>query len=122
MFGEKMSDNKTIEKDIAQIKTIPAAKTLIETGLLFEINRRVLHPFGLALVVSIDNETKEQTLSQVLLDSRDDIEGLEFDKEALISGTEKFGRFMDNEGREKYIARLKKFGYVIQNVLDEEEE
>ncbi len=35
------------------------AKLLIKTGLLFEINRRVLHPFGLAMEVIVVDKAEE---------------------------------------------------------------
>lgn len=103
------------EKDGSVMKTKNAARTLLDTGLLFEINRRVLHPFGLALVVNIDLETKEEKIMQVLQDNTDDPEGLIFDEETLASGSKKFQRFMDEEGKTKFLARLKGLGYVIQD-------
>lgn len=31
-------------------------KELLDSGIIFEINRRVLHPLGLALAVEVDDE------------------------------------------------------------------
>lgn len=56
-------------------------------GFLQELNRRFLHPLGLALYIAIDDETGEETLGGIW-DYRDDPEGLFFG-EADIKGREK---------------------------------
>jgi hypothetical protein len=57
-------------------------KFLVDSGLLFEINRRVLHPFGLALAIEFpDNESAAKLAAESenagfrLWDNRDDFEG-----------------------------------------------
>lgn len=59
-----------------------AAKFLLEAGLLGEINRKVLHPLGLALIVkeNLDGTCK---FSNELLDCRDDFEGISFPESSL---------------------------------------
>jgi hypothetical protein len=49
------------------------AEFLMTTGLLFEINRRVLHPLGLALEISLDDETGESRIGGIW-DYREDPE------------------------------------------------
>jgi hypothetical protein len=51
------------------------AKFLLDTGLLGEINRLVLHPRGMALAVNIA-EDGTTTFSDELFDHRDDPEGM----------------------------------------------
>jgi hypothetical protein len=59
------------------MKTFPeAAKFLLETGLLAEINRVVLHPRGLALAVYVHDETDFVTFTNRLYDNREDPEGI----------------------------------------------
>ena len=60
-----------------QVKRI-SAKEFQELGYLQEVNRRFLHPLGLALEVIRDDESGEVSFGGVW-DSRDDIEGIIFD-------------------------------------------
>lgn len=63
--------------------TIPAAEAaqlLLDSGLLGEINRAVLHPRGLALAVQMDDNDRAVGFSG-LVDCRDDPEGIWFDAE-----------------------------------------
>lgn len=69
------------------MKRLPAAKTLVESGLLFEINRRVLHPRGLALEV-IEQDDGTHVMSQELQDWRDE-GGIEFGPESIERGEKK---------------------------------
>jgi hypothetical protein len=69
------------------MKTIPAAKFLVDSGLLFEINRKVMHPRGLALEVILDDQ-KELKMSQELQDWRDE-GGIEFGEESIERGEKK---------------------------------
>ena len=41
-----------------RVKLFP--RYLVDNGLIFEINRRVLHPLGLALVVDIDGKDRRK--------------------------------------------------------------
>lgn len=77
-------------------------------GLLHEINRRVLHPLGLGIEVSMDKDTGEEMFGGVH-DFRDDPEGMlfgELDKEkmATVAAIE----------AEKHPVREKVLGFVIQ--------
>jgi len=84
------------------------AKELKESGLLQEINRRFLHPIGLALAVSVDDETGEYDIAG-LWDYRDDPEGIVFDgfDHELA---EQVGDFIDDKHR----TRKELLGYVVQ--------
>ncbi len=89
------------------------AKFLLDSGLLFEINRRVLHPLGLALVVIYDEETDTATLSQELWEV-DDPEGIIFDDDLLVPAEARLKAYMDKEGDAKHLQRKKTLGYVVQ--------
>jgi hypothetical protein len=53
-----------------------------ELGLLHEINRRLLHPLGLALAVGVEKKKAPQHSFHVRIwDCRDDPEGTIFDEE-----------------------------------------
>lgn len=93
------------------------AKFLYETGLLFEINREVLHPLGLALETVVNEETGEVEMG-CLQDFRADPEGVVFDDAALKEGTAKILKFMREEGQERIASRKKGLGYVIQPLPD----
>ncbi len=83
-----------------------------ELGLLQEINRRVLHPCGLAIEVVIDTETGEETFGGVW-DFRDDIEGLIYRDEDLDANkVESVEALLGS----KKLVRFERFGYVIQPI------
>ena len=95
--------------------TIPeAARFLHERGLLFEINRAVLHPLGLALSAKTD-DAGTVTGFGPLIDYRDDPEGMLFSDRQFEGGMERLakGRAECNAD-EKAAVRLERFGSVIQ--------
>lgn len=89
---------------------------LLQSGLLFEINRTVLHPLGLALEVQMDPE-KGATIER-LWDCRDDEEGLIYEKGTFIHGATKYGAYMTTQGAKAIVARKKALGYVVQTAQD----
>jgi len=88
-------------------------KEVLEWGLLFEINRKVLHPLGLALAVEIDDEGNYSFSSEVW-DCRDDPEGVVFSDESFYSGVDKLEKMFRDWGEDKLEERLKELGYVVQ--------
>jgi len=83
-----------------------------ELGLLQEINRRVLHPCGLAIEVVVDTETGEETLGGVW-DFRDDPEGLIYRDEDLdVNKVASVEALVSS----KKLVRFERFGYVIQPI------
>lgn len=91
----------------------------IDAGLLHEINRRLLHPMGLALAVTVDEETGEGVLEDAnaaavaIWDYRDDPEGMVFADEALDpEKARRVRRMFDAAAGE----REKLLGYVVQPV------
>lgn len=80
-------------------------------GYLHEVNRRVLHPLGLALAVSLREDGSGYLLG--VYDARDDLEGFYFDEEAL--DPEKARRVADELAR-RAPERISAVGYVVQPV------
>ena len=97
----------------AKIGTMPVAE-FRRLGYLQELNRNYLHPLGIALSVSID-ENGDETFDEIW-DYRTDPEGLIYaddllDEEALERAdyvTMKFNELASN--------RLKHLGYIIQPI------
>jgi hypothetical protein len=85
-------------------------KDFREIGYLQELNRRFLHPLGLALEVVVDNETGEETLGGIW-DYRDDPEGMIFDEIDEVKAAD-IQRLWDIKGE----IRQAKFGWVIQPI------
>jgi hypothetical protein len=85
---------------------------LVGTGLLFEINRIILHPIGLALAVVLPCEGKVGAIE--LLDGRDDKEGFYFDEIGYRLGDDKMKSYMEKQGDEAIQARFDVLGFVIQ--------
>lgn len=90
------------------------AKFLLDSGLLFELNRTIFHPFGLALEVIIDDETGEVIGFGGIWDYREDPEGMLYGEEELKSGFKKFYKFMNEFGFEKMKERIDAIGYLFQ--------
>lgn len=97
---------------MAKNKTIPAAEFLYNSGLLFEINRLLLHPLGLALQVELDEQGKIKPLRSIQ-DFRDDPIGLIFPDEAMVAGQEKLASFIQSVKKPLTI-REKMLGYIVQ--------
>ena len=87
-------------------------KEFRELGFIQEINRRLLHPCGLALEVIIDTETGDTSLGGVW-DFRDDPEGMAFGPDVLT--VEKY-KSVEDLCHSKGEVRNENFGWVIQPV------
>ena len=96
------------------------AKLLYESGLLFELNRRVLHPFGLALsvVVSEENEAGDVEVALGGVFESSDEEGIIFADDVYREGIERFERFLQERGEKKLRLRFRRLGYVMQGPPD----
>lgn len=89
-------------------------KFLVDNGLIFEINRKVLHPLGLAMVVDVDRNNKRKLAITALLETEDQ-EGFLYDEEAYNVGMEKLQKFLSKEGQARLDARLAKYGFAEQD-------
>lgn len=93
---------------------------LRKSGLLFEINRQVLHPLGLALAVELPEQPEEDSDLGIIhiVDCTDDPEGLVYDTQSFFSGVEKYNQYMDKEGDARLASRFDELGFYIQNIPD----
>jgi len=92
-----------------------AARYLYKTGLLFELNRKVLHPLGLALSVNVDEETDEVLGFAGLWDSTADPEGLRFTPGSFNEGLDRLAKYLVDINIGKVLEqRRATLGYIIQ--------
>ena len=87
------------------------AKLLRESGLLFEVNRRVLHPLGYALAITMDGSA---ALEFTLLDNTADPEGMCFEEELFKEALTRFRAWMNKVGNVRVEVRKQALGYVVQ--------
>ena len=101
-----------------RIKYLPDPMTfLLDSGLLFEINRRILHPYGLSMTKCPSKKPLDPALCAALRiwDNREEEAGLSMPTEAFQKGAAKSSIMAETfrcVGR--FEARRKNFGYVIQ--------
>lgn len=93
-------------------------KEFREKGYLQEVNRRFLHPLGLALEVIVDGDGSEILGS--IWDYRDDKEGIYYDyknsdEERIYKAIEK-KKFIDNEFKIREKDRQEKLGFDIEPI------
>jgi hypothetical protein len=112
-----------------KISKLPGAKFLLDSGLLFEINRSILHPFGLAIEVIIDDSIpvteslgldEEPVVKDPIIrigdvwDFRTEPGGMQFADESYAEGLIKFTKFMQEFGSAKLAQRKQLLGYIKQ--------
>lgn len=85
---------------------------LLDSGLLFEINRKILHPLGMALEAVVEDDG----LSRIggLWDYRSDPEGILYDDTTFAEGRGKFDLFMASFGQRKLAERQVACGFIVQ--------
>lgn len=93
------------------------ATFLLESGLFFEINRQVLHPFGLSIELAAENEGQPNGAFRIV-DARDEAEGVVYGPEAFADGFEKLNLFLEEFGIEKMDERREELGYAVQEHPD----
>lgn len=93
-----------------------------EAGFLQELNRQFLHPLGLALEVTVDDETGEERLGGIW-DYRDDPHGMIYDlANPEFSSEDRIQRFRERAvtiaqmWMDKKSLRMKKFGFMIEPI------
>jgi hypothetical protein len=87
------------------------APFLVDNGILFEINRQVLHPLGLELHFHLSEDGGLAGIE--LADNRGSPEPIYFSPEGFEEGREKFQRYMDEAGR-RNMKKRRQLGMVIQ--------
>ena len=93
---------------------------MVDNGLLFEINRKVLHPLGLALIIDVDYNNRRKLAITGLIET-DDPEGFIFDEETFELGMEKFSKYMKRIGDKRLESRQEKFGFEEEEIANVEE-
>lgn len=88
-----------------------------EFGYLQELNRRFLHPLGLALEVEIADDGTERLGG--VWDYRDDAEGIRYDGDYAGLLTEKATR-VNAEWTAREHARIAALGYMVQPISGNE--
>jgi len=99
-----------------EIPNIPnPTEFLCDTGLLFEINRQIMHPLGLALSIVVSDEPLGgQVPTFSIQDFRDDPEGVLFDPDVFGEAEEKLARFMETNA-ERLRIRQENLGFLFQS-------
>ena len=90
---------------------------LKSSGLLFEVNRRVLHPLGLALEV-LPEEPGEDAARFRLWDCRRDPSGAIFTDDEFLDGLALLTEYMNATGARRLLARQTCLGFRVQGELD----
>lgn len=91
-----------------------------ESGYLQEVNRRFLHPLGLALSVLADTDEKDNMIMTLheILDHRDDPCGIYYDltnsDEERRNRFKKNMEFIDEQWEIRGKLRRKELGYVVE--------
>ena len=93
-------------------------KEFRKLGFIQEINRRLLHPCGLALEVIVNQEDGTETLGGIW-DYRDDPEGIYFGDEAQLSRAK--AQAVTDLFNSKLAQRREIFGHIIQPVPEKKE-
>lgn len=100
---------------MADIKHIDI-KEFRELGLVAEINRRFLHPLGMALEVQVDDDTGAESLGGVW-DYREDAEGIYYDGDAeYMADIAAKAQRTEQVWADREPARVKALGYMVQPV------
>lgn len=90
-------------------------KELLDSGLLFELNRKVLHPFGYALALKWEEGSDmDGEPDGFHLYKTDDRDGITFSTDFFLEGEEKLRRYMEAEGDSKLSARRMLLGFIEQ--------
>jgi len=97
-----------------EVKRIPISE-FRRLGYLQELNRRFLHPLGLA-IESVINEDGSESLGGVW-DYRDDPEGMLFNLDLIdTTGASERAQRIDEEIESKRIARINACGAIVQPI------
>lgn len=92
------------------IKAISVAE-FREHGYLQELNRRFLHPLGLALSVEVDEDTGEESFGEIW-DYRDDPEGMLY-AGGYGADAEKYEQ-IEHEWAARKGPRVERVGFMVQ--------
>lgn len=92
---------------------------LVDNGLIFEINRKVLHPLGLTLVIDVHPDNHKWLAIEGLYKVDDgDEEGFTFGEESYRVGSERYELFLHKEGQKMLDSRKQSLGYIVQEIQE----
>jgi hypothetical protein len=98
---------------VPKLEQVSAGKYLLDNGLLFEINRTILHPIGMALSV-LKNERGEYILSDALVDCSETPTGLVHESTAFVHGRSKYRKFTNSTASRRRKLRHQLLGFTVQ--------
>lgn len=108
---------------IDPMRVIGPTKLMIDKGLVFEINRQILHPLGYSLMARVadaDDPVGQKMMAEAdycmftILDiAPTDPEGMIYSQELLDYKTNAFNDFTE-ECAERIAGRIEKLGYLVQ--------
>lgn len=101
-----------------QIGTLEAGEFLLDSGLLFEINRRILHPLGLAILAVRNDDTGKYELSDTMIDARHIRGGLLYDDYTVMVAEDNLFNFMEEFGVGKMQERQNCRKFIVQKSLE----
>lgn len=87
------------------------ARFLAENGILFELNRQILHPLGMELRFRMDGEGHLRDME--LLDNRDEPTPIYFPAEEFDKGRAKYEEYLHEHGR-RNMQKRRQMGVVTQ--------
>lgn len=108
LIGRLVLDKPSSVRSSGNIQSLPV-REFREFGYLQELNRRFLHPLGLALEVIVNQDGTE--VLGAIWDGRDDSEGFVYGPDTMEA--EKTQRVSEELRKRKHI-RSQKLGFVIQ--------
>lgn len=87
------------------------ARFLAEHGILFEVNRQILHPLGMELRLELDEGGRLERLE--LLDNRESPVPIYFTAEEFDEGRAKYEKYLEEYGR-RNMQKRRQMGVVTQ--------
>ncbi|MBT8402621.1 MAG: hypothetical protein KJP18_02110 [Gemmatimonadetes bacterium] len=84
---------------------------LIDNGILFEVNRQVLHPLGLELHFRLDDDGRITAID--LLDNREGEQPISFAQGDFAAGRARYEKYLADHGR-RTMQKRRMLGMVIQ--------
>jgi hypothetical protein len=96
---------------------IISLKELLDNGLLFEINRSILHPLGFSISYKPSRSSDEP--EALVLQRTEDAEGVLYSEKDFMDGAAKFSLFMKNYGEKIIQRRITVKNFIRQTRSDQ---
>jgi hypothetical protein len=97
-------------REYTRLEGSDAAKFVIDSGLLYHMNRVIFHPIGLAWVFE---EAADGEMQSVIIDRRSNPTGVFTSKEMAIGEAKKLA-YLEESGRVAMERRRKSLGFTVQ--------